>query len=732
MALGKMASKRRGGASDVSIKLLKKRRTFAFSAIAVFFTLVAILPQFGLFKFVTSLEQSVLDLRYIIRDATIGPAQWEEDPVPIVIVGVDNASLYPALSESDVEKHPEAALLEDAWPWNRSLYALAIQKLIDAGARVVTLDFLFPTPNPGDWDLYEAIEANFGGVVVGYDYVPAENELGQTTIEERLPYDDLLPFEGYEQILGFVNIEKDSDGVLRKAKLTTNIYAENEPFMDDPANREKTAKLAARTEPAFSFAARTALQVDPSIENMLLSFGEHPIINYSGLDYFPRLSFIDLIFEDRFDRQKGVIEDAIVLIGPYSDFFKDTVTTPYGVMNGVETHAHVIRSLVNRAFYQELGRPVFLLMTLLSGLAILIGNLRLKTAFLKTSWTVALILGYLVFSQIGFSSFRTVFPVVPILWVLCGPGAIFIVYDFALAQYERSKLRSYLSRYVSAEVAQVLSSESNDLEFLLKGASRPIAVLFSDIRGFTTLSERYTPVALVAHLNDYFESMVESIHSHRGILNKYIGDAILAVWGGLLRASPEENCINAVRSALDMEQRMIALNREWQNDPDKLPLAIGIGISYGDAFVGNMGHSQRMEFAVMGDVVNLGSRLEGATKQYGCGILVSEEVYELCRHEIRFREIDIIQVKGKTSGIRTFSPINPMDEPPPPWVAQWEAALASYRSRDFEAAKAQFAELETDVTELKQSAGLYRARAEDLIENPPPEDWDFVYIMKTK
>jgi adenylate cyclase len=717
---------------DASLRFLRRRRTLLFFAIATFLTVVAVLPHFSRFKFVTALEQDILSLQFLVRDKIVGAGKLSEDHTPIVIVGVDDASLYPVLNEEDLAKHPEAAFMKEPWPWNRSIHGLIAQKLFDAGARVVALDFLFPTQNPGDWEFYEVIEANLGRIVIGYDYIPKESELQQGWMTERLPTEDLLPLENEDQMLGFVNVEKDSDGVLRRAKLHTNIYAENLMFMDDPLQRKRAVRLAGSAKPSFSFAARAALLLDPSVQEYIPPREKPPIIDYAGDSYFPFISYFDVVFDDRFNLQKELIDGAIVMIGPYSDFFKDIVNTPYGMMYGVETHAHVVRSLLNRSFFTEPSRLAFTVISFISGLALLIGNLRFKAVLSKAGWTIGLVVAYLVFAQIVFSHFRVVFPVIPILWILGGAGSVFIIYDFVLTQYERSKLRSYLSRYVSSEVAQVLANESSELELLLNGASRPIAVLFSDIRGFTTLSERYTPVGLVGHLNDYFESMVDSIHLHSGILNKYIGDAILAVWGGLLSNGPEQNCLNAVQSALDMEKRMIELNRKWEEDADKLPLAIGIGISYGEAFVGNMGHSNRMEFAVMGDVVNLGSRLEGATKQYGCGILVSEEVYHLCREEIRFREIDIIQVKGKTKGIRTYSPVNRMDQPAPDWFDQWESALKHYRSRDFVTALAQFSKLETKVAELKQSAALYRERTEDLIQNPPPENWDFVYIMKTK
>ncbi|MEM0965001.1 MAG: adenylate/guanylate cyclase domain-containing protein [Verrucomicrobiota bacterium] len=714
------------------MKFLKRRRVLVFSAITAVLTGTALLPQFEYFKFFYSIDQSFLSFRYFIR----GFEDSAKDRAPIVIVGVDDASLYSVLSgevsEEDLAANPEVSNLNSSWPWNRSVHGFLAERLFDAGARVVAFDFIFPTPNEGDWQFYEVIEANIGRLIISYNYVPVESELGEIRMVESLPYEDLLPIEGEEELLGFVNIERDSDGVLRRAKLRTNLYAENQRFILDPALRANVLNRAKRSPPSFSLGTQAAILSDPAVREEVPPLFQSPLVNYGGLDYFPTVSYLDVLLEDRFDAQKSLFQDAIVLVGPFSDFFKDIYATPIGDLFGVEYHAHITRSLLNRSFFTELRGPARLAALVFFAFALLIGTLKFRGALQKAGWMVALIVVYLVLSQLAFNHLHLVVPIVPALWILLGTGFTFIIYDFALSQYDRLKLKGYLSRYVSPEVASVLSDESSELETILTGVSRPVAVLFSDIRGFTTLSEHYAPVKLVAHLNDYFESMVGCIHKHNGTLNKYIGDAILAVWGGLFSKGAENDCLHAVSSALDMEQQMIELNRNWSNDPDKLPFKIGIGISHGNAFVGNMGHSNRKEFAVMGDVVNLGSRLEGATKQYGCSILVSEEVYQLCKNKVRFRDVDIIRVKGKSKGVHTYEPINFVSDPEPSWLDQWNQSLTKYRERDFKTAQTHFSRLKESVPALVQSATLYEERCKLLITMPPPENWDFVYVMETK
>lgn len=709
---------------------LKRWRVLLFFAVAGLLTLIAVLPQFSSFNFFYAVEQSALSLRFLLR----GMESPAEDAAKIVIVAVDDRSLYPEISKEDLALHPQLEILQQGWAWNRSIHGFIAKRLFEAGASVVAYDFIFPTPNAGDFEFYEALEPYIGSVVLGFDYVPSENELGETSVKERLPYDDLLPLsdEDFLQFIGFVNIERDQDGVLRQAKISTNIYAENQRFIDDPVQYQRVSTLAQRTDKVLSLGAQAAVLKEPSVRSRIPALFEAPAINYGGLDYFPTISAIDLILEDRYAAYKESLQGAVVFVGPYSDFFKDVVTTPLGDMFGVETHAHLARSLLNDSFYLKL--PIWYQrgLVLLLALVLLWGNLRLSSALQKGAWTTTLWLGYVVLSQIAFVQFNWILPVAgPLFMILLG-GGMFLLFDFALSQYERRRLKGYLSRYVSPEVANLLSDDSTELEAVLRGANRSIAVMFSDIRGFTTLSEQYSPEELVEHLNEYFESMVDSIHHDHGSLNKYIGDAILAFWGGIFSAGPKQDCLNCLASALDMQQRMQQLNEAWVQQEGRLPLQVGIGISFGQGFVGNLGHSQRMEFAVMGDVVNLGSRLEGATKQYGCDILVSEPFYLQCRDDYHFQELDIIQVKGKTSGIRVFTPVCAVSEVAPVWLSAWEQVLQDYRGRNFTKAREQFSQLADLYPNLKTAAQLYVERCRQLELAPPPEDWDCVYVMQTK
>lgn len=690
---------------------------------------MTLLPWFQRLKFFYAVEQSCLSLRLQFRGQEIP----DEDEDKIIILAVDDRSLARDFSQQDLDNNFDLELLLDPWPWDRAVHGIVADKLIQAGAKAVAFDFVFPTPNPGNADFKEVIERYPNQIVLGYDYVPMESQLvGDIRVQENLPIEELLP-ENIDNLLGFVNIERDSDGALRRAKVSTNISAENSYFKEDPETYEKLVRRAHSTPLELSLGARTAALVDPEFAANPPPFTYRPIINYGGeAGFFTTISYLDVILEDRFESRKGIFKDAIVIAGPFDDFFKDVIPTPLGDMFGVETHAHVLRSILTESFYKPLSdKKNLAIITLFSGILV-IGNLRLKAAWMKGAWLFGITLAYFALSQIAFETGRWVIPSVPVMWIVVFGGFILLIYDFVIDQYERQQLRGYLNRYVSPDVARILVDNRDGFDQLLQGASRPIAVLFSDIRGFTTLSERYTPQGLVNHLNEYFQGMVDSILNRRGSLNKYIGDAILAVWGDVYTQGPQTDCTAAVSSALEMVTKLEALNADWESRDDRLPLGIGVGISYGEAFVGNMGHPNRMEVAVMGDVVNLGSRLEGATKQYGCAVLVSEEVVKNSDDTYQYQELDIIQVKGKTEGIRIYTPVCKVDEVAPAWLESWHEALETYRSREFDLAHEKFTELAQVSLELEKQSSLYLERCLELQKNPPPDNWDYVFIMTTK
>jgi len=264
----------------------------------------------------------------------------------------------------------------------------------------------------------------------------------------------------------------------------------------------------------------------------------------------------------------------------------------------------------------------------------------------------------------------------------------------------------------------------------LGGDKKELTVLFSDIRGFTSISEGLSPEELVHLLNEYLTVMTDIVFKHEGTLDKYMGDAIMAIYGAPFEQ--EDHAARACLSALEMMEALKLLNKKWMGE-GKPPLDIGIGINTGLMMVGNMGSEQLFDYTVMGDAVNLGSRLESANKSYRTNILISESTYEEVREEFVCMEVDSVRVKGKNLPVKIYQLLGHRKVPEQlsKAVSYFEEGLKSYKERRWQEAIGNFKLVKKLDGDL-QVADLYIQRCLDLIANPPPPDWDGVFTMTTK
>jgi adenylate cyclase len=291
------------------------------------------------------------------------------------------------------------------------------------------------------------------------------------------------------------------------------------------------------------------------------------------------------------------------------------------------------------------------------------------------------------------------------------------------------RLRNTMSRYMSKSVVDKLM-ESGEAE--LGGIGRDVSVLFSDIRGFTSISERLGAKETVALLNEYFTDMVDIVFAHNGVLDKYIGDMIMAVFGSVLQS--EEDASNAVIVGNKMMTGLHALNRRRAARGAE-PIRIGVGISTGNVVAGNIGSLKRMEYTVIGDRVNLAERLEGANKFYGTSILICEATWAAVRHHAATREIDLIRVRGRTTPVAIHEALGHHSEDSFPHrqelLEAFSTGLQYYRRRDWFGAERHFSEA------LAAHPGdgptrIYLERCQFYRNHPPPNDWDGVWEMKSK
>jgi adenylate cyclase len=296
---------------------------------------------------------------------------------------------------------------------------------------------------------------------------------------------------------------------------------------------------------------------------------------------------------------------------------------------------------------------------------------------------------------------------------------------------QEKRVKSSLSRVMSKEVAERMLAE--DAEMVLGGVRQEVSVLFSDIRSYTTLTEGADAHEVVEMLNEYFTYMVDCVFDNGGILDKFIGDAIMAVFGAPF-AKPEQDPVNAVTAALDMRRQLLVYN-EQRRKQGRPPIQTGIGISSGEVVCGYIGSEKRMEYTVIGDGVNLASRLEGATKQYGAQVMVSEFTREKIGDRFVVRELDTIRVKGKLQPVRVYEVLAEAASPAAAAVGRLqelhERGMEPYRQRRWKHALAAF-EAGREAFPSDTVFGLYVDRCRHFLRTSPGEDWDGVWELKDK
>ena len=305
-------------------------------------------------------------------------------------------------------------------------------------------------------------------------------------------------------------------------------------------------------------------------------------------------------------------------------------------------------------------------------------------------------------------------------------------YDFVLLRVEKNRTRRTLERYVSKDVVRDILDNPGTYLNTLGGVRKPVSILFSDIRGFTTMTEGADASLLVKQLNEYFDDMVRIVFAQQGRLDKFIGDAVMADWGSIITAGAEEDARRAVATALEMRKYLARLNVNWKQR-GLTELSFGIGINHGEVIVGNLGSEQKMEVSVIGDAVNLASRLEGLTKEYKLDLLLGETMAPLVQDRFMLRSVDSVQVKGKTKPVRVFTVVVDKETgaEPPVWLERYEHGIGLYRTRLFAEALAAFEDCARAATE-DYLIELYLKRCRDLVANPPGAEWDTVFVMKSK
>src|SRR3989344_75099 len=487
------------------------------------------------------------------------------------------------------------------WPWQRSVFADAIEKL--QSAKVIAIDVNFSEPdsqNPdSDLLLAKALQTSMPNIILPL-------QIDSKTKEVTQP---LSLFSDYS-LLGNVSITNE-DGTARTIK---NI-----------------------DENTISFAARIAKELNPQ-----LHIPDTMRIAYAG----PQKTFLTLPMIDLLENRvpENIYQDKVAIIGATAPDLHDTFQTPFGLLSGAEIHANAAATILSQRFYQKLPSSFAFILIFLCNLLALVIVIKIKKIFwllLSLAGTLCLI----TIASIVFFLYRIILPVLYLDLSFVTLSAALIILQYLTASEEKKFIYNSFKYYLSPEVINEIIADPSKLK--LGGERKKVTILFSDIRGFTTISERMTPENLTKMLNEYFTVMTDIVMDNKGFVNRYIGDAIMGIWGTpLVNATQAQD---ACRSAVKMMQALQTLNQQWKLAGKFEEITVGLGINTGQVVVGNVGSKKRFNYDVIGDEANFAARLEGLTKSYGVKIIISESTKNEIQQylEFTFRELDTIMVKGK-------------------------------------------------------------------------------------
>lgn len=669
---------------------------------------------------------------------------------------VDLKALAPEEMNPTALNSPVSLVLFDSasvqdWPYLTPFPRAMLADLVDVvsgmGARAIGLDVYLDRRYPrlaqidnGDARLRAAIE-RAGNVVL---VAPTEERDGGRVLLPPDPYfADVaagvasadLP-TSYETVTEAYLTVTTADGVVPSFSLA--LYAEAAGIdLDSLLDRaERTGRLDVERLPG-----RYA-RVDGAVQRIPIRFLGPPSIPGRNDGAFTAASSADLLLAKELGFEVVPSEwfrDKVVILGsgfhdserfrtPFYDERRPDGSGTFGWTYGPEIHANAAENLLTGSYVVPPGPWLIVLLLAFSTLAVAGLTFR-KGAGLGGVAAASLALGTVGVAFVAFDRASVMLPMVaPTLAIafayLGSTGYVSIVEG-----REKRMIRGAFGKFVSPEVVSELVADPSRLK--LGGEKRPISILFSDLAGFTSLSESMEPERLVAILNDYLDEMAEIVLHERGTLDKYIGDAIMALYGA--PTAFDDHALRACRTALAMQRRLEGLNDEWRSLG--LPyLRMRIGINTGSPVVGNIGGEKRFDYTALGDAVNLAARLEPACKTYGISIMIAQNTREQAGDAVVVREMDRLAVYGKSEPVAVYELVGMAGEllgDRAEVLRLYDAGLSAYRDRDFELALRYFeAALETDPED--GPSAMYAGRCRDYIAEPPPLDWDFVERRQVK
>ena len=677
------------------------------------------------------------------------------------------------------------------WPWPRTTIARLVDKLKGCGAKAVGFDIVFSEPDQNsslgtvvdltkemkkigikdkrvqglldkkklvadtDASLAKAIK-RAKNVTLGYFFLKSSREaehIGEKEIEaaakniENSRY-QMIQGETSPDVSALYNVTAYS--AVTNLKLLSNA-AENSGYFNAFPDTDGTIRwspLVMRFQDNYYLPLSMSLLTQyldwPMVTLNMAKFGIEGIkigdiniptdetgrmlVNYYGPGRtFPHYSISDII---KGKLSPDTFKDKIVIVGATAIGIYDLRVTPYSsVYPGVEIHATAIDNILHGNFLHRSSGTQLLdvCAVVFFGLLIGIAVPRVK-AVQGMVVSLIVLIAFVLINAFIFSRYNLwlniIYPALTMIVIYLG----ITVYRYITEEREKKKIRGAFQYYLTASVINEMLKDPSKLK--LGGDKKDLTVLFSDIRGFTTISEKLTPEDLVRLLNEYLTAMTNLVFKYDGLLDKYMGDAIMAVYGAPL--DQPDHAARACRTALDMMEELKILQKKWA-DEGRPAFNIGIGINSGDMVVGNMGSDMRFDYTVMGDMVNLGSRLEGINKEYGTNIIISEYTYAAIKDALFCRELDSVRVKGKKLPVKIYELLGEKKDAEK-WekaVSLFEEGLSKYKQAMWDEAIAAFRKV-LEVRPDDAPAKLYVSRCEELKKSPPEGPWDGVFTMTRK
>jgi adenylate cyclase len=679
----------------------------------------------------------------------------------------------------DIDEKSLAA--EGRWPWPRDRVARMLERLFDDyGAQLVAFDVVFAEPDrsSGLQVLEQLARKELAGVsgyrsaldaiapTLQYDRILAQTIAGRPVVlgyyftrehpsravrANELP-DPVLPPGALQGVNTQPTVWTGYGANLPELQQAAAAVGHFNPWTDEDGITRRVPMLAQRAGAYYEPLSLAVLRVLMNVPALVPGFGEAmggartlewidvgdiripvddqatALVPYRG----PERSFPYVSASDVLAGQVGraQLEGRVVLVGATAPGLNDLRATPVApVYPGVEVHANLIAGALDGRIRHMPGYMVGVEFAVLAGTGVLLALvLPLLTPLRSTALTLAVLTAVAALNLFLWQGANLVLPLAAALLMIATLFALNMSYGFFVEARAKRQITRLFGQYVPPELVEVMSRHPE--RFSMQGESRELTVLFSDVRGFTTVSEGLDPKVLAQVMNEFLTALSQVIHRHQGTIDKYMGDCIMAFWGAPV--ADASHARNAVLAGLDMLSTMQALHaqfaaRGWP------PLQVGVGVNTGRMTVGNMGSAIRVAYTVMGDAVNLASRLEGLTRQYGASMLVGESTRLACEG-IAFRELDRVRAKGKRDAVTVYEPLGRTEAITPERIEEvdrWHEVLRLYRAQAFDAAHDRLVTLQREHSGSMLYSEFLR-RIELLRAQPPGAGWDGAWTFDSK